>query len=152
MAFGRLTQPALVDGQRVSALRFADQRVHPLLSALVIFRLQPAGFSARDLRRHLAPLVGLEPNELRQGRLSYELRRLRLHGLIERLPRSHRYRVTDLGLRTALFFTRSYARLIRPAFAETLDPRPIGHSDIRRAFDLLERAIDRRTIGAKLAS
>jgi hypothetical protein len=78
VAFGRLTQPGKVDGQRVSALRFADQRTQTLLSALVIFRLGPAGFAARDLRRDLAPLLGLAPDQLHQGRLSYELRRLRL--------------------------------------------------------------------------
>jgi len=119
-----LTQPREVDGQRASALWFADQRAQALLSALIIFRLQPAGFAARDLRTHLAPLLGLAPDEFRQGRLSYELRQLRLHGLIERSPKSHRYRVTDLGFRTALFFTRAYARLLRPGFAQLVDPRP----------------------------
>jgi hypothetical protein len=151
-AFARLTQPREVDGQRASALRFADQRTQTLLSALVIFRLQPAGFVARDLRRHLAPLLGLDPDRFRQGRLSYELRRLRLHGLIERIPRSHRYRVTQLGFRTALFFTRAYARLIRPALAQLIDARPTGDTRLRRPFEQLELAIDDWTVGAKLAS
>jgi hypothetical protein len=50
-AFGRLTQPREVSGQRASALRFAGQRTQTLLSALVIFRLGPAGFTGADLRR-----------------------------------------------------------------------------------------------------
>lgn len=152
VVFGRLTRPALVDGQRASALRFADQRTQQLLSALVIFRLGPAGFAARDLRGYVAPLLGLAPGELRQGRLSYELRRLRLHGLIERVPRSHRYRVTQLGFRVALFFTRAYARLIRPALAQLVDPQPTTDTRLRRPFDELELAIDRWAIGARLAS
>lgn len=151
-AYGRLTSPLEVDRQRASALRFADQRTQRLLSALVIFRLQAGGFRAADLRRYLAPLLGLRPDELGQGRLSYELRRLRLHGLIERIPRSHRYRVTDLGFRTALFFTRAYARLIRPAVAQLVDPRATADSRLRRPFEQLELAIDRWAIGAKLAS
>ena len=150
--FARLTQPREVDGQRASALRFADQRAQALLSALVVFRLQPAGFRCADLRRHLAPLLGLEPDRLRQGRLSYELRRLRLHGLIERIPASHRYRVTELGLRTALFFSRAYARFIRPGFAQLLDPRPTTDSRLRRPLEQFEVAITRWTIAAKLAS
>ncbi len=150
--FARLTQPTLVNGQRASALRFADQRTQTLLSALVIFRLQPAGFRCGDLRAYLAPLCGFAPVELRQGRLSYELRRLRLHGLVERIPGSHRYRVTDLGFRTALFFARAYARLIRPGFAQLVDPRPTADSRLRRPFEQFELAIDRWTIDAKLAS
>ena len=54
--------------------------------------------------------------------MTYDLRRLRLHGLIERIPHTHRYRVTDLGLRTAVFFTRAYNRLIRTGLAELNDP------------------------------
>jgi hypothetical protein len=49
--------------------------------------------------------------------MTYQLRRLRLHGLIERLPGSFRYRVTEFGLRVALFFTRVYNRLLRPSLA-----------------------------------
>jgi hypothetical protein len=49
--------------------------------------------------------------------MTYDLRRLRLHGFIERIPKSHRYRVTDFGLRAALFFARTYARIIRPGLA-----------------------------------
>jgi hypothetical protein len=151
-AFGQLTQPREVNGQRVSALRFADQRVQRLLSALVIFRLGPGGFRAADLRGHLAPLLGLPPDELRQGRLSYELRRLRLHGLIERIPKRHRYRVTTLGFRTALFFTRAYARLIRPGYAQLVDARETGDARLRLPFEKLEAALDRWSSDAKLAA
>lgn len=50
-------------------------------------RLKDAGFTesqAEALRKHLAPLLGLSPSELTPGRMTYDLRRLRLHGLIER--------------------------------------------------------------------
>jgi len=48
------------------------------------------------------------------GRITYELRRLRLHGLVERIPHTHRYHVTDTGLREALFLSRAHMRLFRP--------------------------------------
>lgn len=150
--FERVTSPLQIDGQRASALRFADARVQALLSALVVFRLQPEGFRAAGLRDHLAPLLGLAPEALRQGRLSYELRRLRLHGLIERIPRSHRYRVTELGFRVALFFTRAYARLIRPGLAQIVDARPNGDTRLRRPLEQLELAIDRWATDARLVT
>ena len=97
-----------VDGQRASALRFADVAVQALFSALLVFRLLPRGFSNRDLRDHWAPLMGRTAQAITQGQMTYHVRRLRLHGLMERLPRTHRYRVTQSGWRTALFCTRSY--------------------------------------------
>ncbi|HEX2689001.1 MAG TPA: hypothetical protein VHN14_20405 [Kofleriaceae bacterium] len=64
-------------------------------------RLQPRGFSNAELRTQLAPMLGLPLEEFSQGRMTYNLRRLRLHGLIERIPKSHRYQVTEFGLRSA---------------------------------------------------
>jgi hypothetical protein len=122
-AFHRVTQPLIVEDQRAPALRFDDPRVQMLLAALVLFRLLPHGFSNRILREHLALLLGNQPSSITQGMMTYDLRRLRLHGLIERIPGSHRYRVTDFGLRTALFFTRAYGRIFRDGLSEALsDP------------------------------
>ncbi|WP_322759027.1 hypothetical protein [Frankia sp. Cr2] len=81
-------------GQRIPGLRFTDPRVHALLCALLVFRLLPHGFTNRDLRDILAPLLGRQPATMTSGQMIYDLRRLRLHGLIERIPHTHRYQVT----------------------------------------------------------
>jgi hypothetical protein len=117
-AFRRLNEPVTVAGQRASALRFADPLVQTLFCALLVFRLLPRGFSNRELRDHWAGLLGQTPQSITPGQMTYHLRRLRLHGLIERLPKSHRYRPTDKGWRTILFCTRCYNRILRPGFAE----------------------------------
>ncbi len=142
--FQRVTRPIVVNGQRAPALPFADPRVQALLNVLVLFCLLPRGFAHRDVRDHLAPLLGLAPDQLTPGNVTYDLRRLRLHGLIERLPHSHRYRLTPEGLHTALFFTRTYARIL-----------PIIPSDdriLRPAFDRLDTAIDQWADQAKLSA
>ena len=151
-AFAALTRPAVVGTQRAAALRFDDPRVQALLSALLVFRLLPRGFTCRELRAHLAPLLGLAPGDITTGRMTYQLRRLRLHGLIERLPGSHRYRVTDTGLRSALFLTRAYGRLIRPGLAELTDPDPPLPSELRRAYHAFAAAVDKHTRRSGLAA
>src|SRR6516225_5978426 len=93
-------------------------QVQALWSALLVFTWLPTGFSNRNLREHFASLLGRTMQELGRGQMTYQLRRLRLHGIIERIPQSHRYRVTDTGLRIALFFTRTYARILRPGLAQ----------------------------------
>jgi hypothetical protein len=47
------------------------------------------------------------------GQMTYHLRRLRLHGIIERIPKTHRYRITTPGLRTIWLCTRTYSRILR---------------------------------------
>jgi hypothetical protein len=150
--FRQVTQPCVVDGQRASALRYGDTCVLALLSALLVFRLLPRGFCNRELREHLAPLLGEDPSALTQGRMTYQLRRLRLHGLIVRQTGTHRYGVTDQGLRVALFFTRSYARVLRPGLSQVAAEKLPEDPPLRRAFAQLERAMDQYVAQAKLTS
>jgi hypothetical protein len=142
-AFRGVNEPIEVDGQRASGLRFANVAVQALLSALLVFRLLPRGFSARDLRDHWAPLLGKASADMTMGQMSYHLRRLRLHGLIERIPGTHRYRVTRAGGRIALFCTRSYNRLLRPGLAQIIPEDARDDSELRRGFDQLDEKIDR---------
>jgi hypothetical protein len=118
-AFRRVNEPAVVDGQRASALRFADPSVQALFGALLVFRLLPRGFSNRELRDHWAPLLGKSPQSITPGQMTYHLRRLRLHGLIARVPKSHRYRVTEAGGQMMIVWTTCYQRLLRSESAET---------------------------------
>ena len=153
-AFQQLNQPAVVGTQRASALRFADPRVQALLSSLILFAFLPQGFANRDLRPQLAALLGLNPDDLSQGRMSYDLRRLRLHGLLERIAGTHRYRLTADGLRVALFFTRAYTRVLRPGLSQVMAESPPADSDskLRRAFDNLSAAMQQLIQQAKLSA
>src|SRR4029077_15198377 len=97
----------------------------------------------QEMRALLAQLLGHDPAPYPVGRMTYDLRRLRLHGLIQRIPKSHRYEVTPAGLRIALVFSRTYARLLRPKLAEIMPVGPPADSTLRVAFDRLQAEIDR---------
>ena len=112
-----LHRPAHIDGQRASALRFGDPRVQALLR----FDLLPAGFRNRELREAVAPLRGMSFDDYNAGQITYDLRRLRLRGLIERIPHSQRYRLTAEGLCIALAHHRTPARVLGPVLSATLD-------------------------------
>jgi hypothetical protein len=138
-SFQQLQQPADIEGQRVSALRFGDPRVQALFAVLVIFSLQPQGFRNRELRPLLAQALGLDNQQITQGKMSYDLRRLRLHGLIQRIAGTHRYELTAIGRRTALFYSRAFNRVVRPGLSEIVHPNlPLDSSNLIAAFHHLE--------------
>jgi hypothetical protein len=144
----QLTRPVCVRGQRVPALRFDDRRVQALFSVLVLFCIQPQGFQAKDFRAFLAPLLGLDPAHLTQGQISYNLRRLRLRGLIDRIPKSHRYRVSPEGLQIALFCSRVYSRIFRTGLSLAQTPT----TPLARAIRSVQRHIDRLCCDTKLVA
>jgi hypothetical protein len=148
--FSAVNDPIITDdGKRIPGLRFTDPRAHALLGALLVFRLLPHGFSNRDLRALTAPLLGKDPEQLSAGQMTYDLRRLREHQLITRVPHTHRYHVTDTGLHHALFLTRAHDRLLRTGLAHLTDPQP---TPLRTASRNYQTALDTLTQQSGLAA
>ena len=122
------------DGTRTAGLRLTDPRAQALLHILLIFRLHPAGFLNRDLRELLAEYLGRPPGTITPGQATYDLRRLGEHGLIERIPRTHRYQVTPAGLRRAMFLTRVHDRILQTGIAQLNSPAPTALRQADRAY------------------
>ena len=114
----RVVQPTVTDdGERAPALKFGQPRVMALFLALTLFQHLIDGFHNRDLRALVVDLLGVTPNEYTASQMSYDLRRLRLKGLIFRPPKTNRYFLTPHGWKVARLFSRLDARVFRPAMA-----------------------------------
>jgi hypothetical protein len=140
--FQAVTSPCQVGQQRAAALPYGNPVTLALFHLLLLFRLLPWGFRNHELREQFAHLLGKDPQQCTQGQMTYQLRRLRLHGLIARRPGTHRYRVTEHGLGVALFFTRSYARVVEPGLSQ-LAPLPLpADTKLQRALAQVDKAIE----------
>lgn len=148
----RLQQPSWVQGQRVPALRLSDQRVLTLLQALCQVAPRPDGFRHRELRLLVAGLLGRELAAYSAGAMTYDLRRLRLHGLIERVPHSFRYTLTDDGLHLAFGVSRIVLRLLQPQWQTWLTPCPDLPTPLRDALRRLDAALHDLRTAANLAA
>jgi hypothetical protein len=141
-ALETLTSPVIsTTCTRVPGMRFPDPRVQALLAACCALALRPAGFTSRDLRHLLAPQLGKDPEDMTGGQISYDLRRLRAHQIIERIPHSRNYQVTAGGLSVALFFTRLTRRVVIPGLAEITGAGPPPGSPLRQADRAYKAAI-----------
>jgi hypothetical protein len=150
-ALETLTNPVISSAcTRVPGMRFPDPRVQALLASLCALALRPAGFTSRDLRHLLAPQLGKQPEDMSGGQISYDLRRLRAHQIIERIPHSRSYQVTPDGLSTAMFFTRLTRRVIIPALADLTATGPPPGSPLRQADRAYRDAIADLTAQASL--
>ncbi len=141
-AFRRIHDPiTMPTGTRVAGLRFGDHRVHCLMHALIVLAVLPGVVRARQLRSQL----GTQPasaGKCTPGRTTYDLRRLRLHGLIERIPGKLAYHVTDLGMRAALFYVHSYDALIGPGMADLMPSIAAAPTPVRQAMEKLRMTMD----------
>ena len=117
-----------------------------LTGALCVFVNAVTGFTNKNLRGLVAGLLG---RDYTRSQMTYDLRRLRLHGLIDRLSGTNTYVLTPEGVRVAVFYTKVHGRVLRPLIAAgDQPPAPIA---LRRALATIDRIIGNYADRARLA-
>jgi hypothetical protein len=101
-----------------------------------------AGFRNRDLRQQVADLLGLPLAGYAPHQMTYDLRRLRLKGLIYRPPRTNRYFVTPYGWKATRLFSRLEARVFRPAMAMFIANDAVLPFPLRQALNRGDAPLD----------
>jgi hypothetical protein len=143
VTFAEVTLPTTTaEGLHAPALRFGDPRAMAVLAAVLRFTHLIAGFDNRSLTQLAAALLGT-PYTSRHA--TYDLRRLRRKQIIERLPGTHRYRLTPRGRAVAILFTKAYGRVLTPALTALNPALPddlARRSSLADAWRQLDRALD----------
>jgi hypothetical protein len=139
------------DGLPAPGLRFGEQRTMALLACLCSFGHLFAGLTNRSLRELIAGLIpGYSARQM-----TYDLRRLRRKGFIQRIPHTQRYQLTREGRRLAVFLTKTYTRIVNPALAEldpTLPAEIAARSPLAIAYRAFERSIEEMIKQAAIAA
>jgi hypothetical protein len=144
-AFERIAHPSRsADGRRTPALRFGDPRVMALAGALCATLLAATGITNKSLR---ALMTGLLAAPYSPGQMTYDLRRLRLAGLIRRIEHTNRYVLTSDGIRVAVFYTKLHNRLLRPLLAAN---QPQAPPALRQALRAIDQHVDDYITRARL--
>ena len=146
-AFERIAHPSVdADGRRTPALRFGDPRVMALAGALTTTLLAATGITNKSLR---ALMTGLLHAAYTPGQATYDLRRLRLTGLIQRIEHANRYVLTPDGIKVAVFYTKLHNRLLRPLLAAD---QPQAPAPLRAALSTINQHIDSYIACARVAA
>ena len=112
--------------------------------------LAVTGITNKSLRALMTGLLG--GIDYTMNRASYDLARLRVNGLISRIPGKNRYRLTGDGLRFAIFYTKIYDRLLRPLLAPDQPQTPPPIRKALRTIDIrITETIDRARLLPKAA-
>ena len=145
----RVVLPSTENGLPAPGLRFGEPRTMALLACLCSYQHLFAGLTNRSLRTLINGLIpGYGPRQM-----TYDLRRLRRKGFIQRIPRTQRYQLTDEGYRLAVFFTKTYTRIVNPTLTE-LDPalpaEIANRSTIARTWHAYEHELNTRIATAAI--
>lgn len=123
--FRRLAEPTVLpNGKRIPGLRIDHPRQLALMHSLVRFAHIAAGstFATSEIYPHTLEALGLSATEYSVASLRYDLSKLRAKGLVEKVPRSRRYRLIHRGYSICLVFLKLFDRIYAPLTAGLLQP------------------------------
>jgi len=141
-----LAKPTMVGQRRIPGVKLHDDRVIRLLETL----LHPAAFATewttRDLHARVLARHQLADNDYRLSQLRYDLAKLRAKGLVQRLGRTRRYRLTPSGAKVGVLLVKLRTRLLGP-LATLATNSSVQHPLVQRdsvdaAFHDVDSALD----------
>jgi hypothetical protein len=150
-SFARVSEPTTTDtGQRAPGLRFGQPRIMALFAALSRFAPSLNGFRHADVREIVPALLGIAPEAYTPSQMSYDLRRLRLKGLIARIAGTHTYILTTYGRKVVYLMTKLQQRIFDVASA-ALETTVALPSQLAHAFRQLDAELDKLVLQAQLS-
>jgi hypothetical protein len=160
----RLAEPTVLpNGKRIPGLKLDHPRQLALMHALVRFALIAAGstFTTQEIHPHTCEARGVSADQYSLGSLRYDLSKLRAKALVEKVPRSRRYRLSSEGYSICLIFLKLFERIYAPLTAGLLQPvsgdsklQQQRRSQLDRLYQQVADDLDRllHAVGLKIAA
>src|SRR6266852_3699848 len=109
--FQRIALPVTAGKTKIAGIKIHDTRMMRLMEALLHGGTQLNGGRCADIPHALLTTFGLSASAYTLTQLRYDLRKMKAHGLLERIGRSYRYRLSDKGTKAALMFVLFHKRV-----------------------------------------
>ena len=143
--FQKMALPVIVGKTKIAGIKIHDTRMMRLMEVLLHGGTQLNGWNSADIHQAILGTFGLTATTYTLTQLRYDLRKMKAHGLIERIGRSYCYRLTDKGTKAALLFVLFHKRVCGPLANSLFHHRPDENlkpgSKIEAAYHKADHAI-----------
>jgi hypothetical protein len=122
--FQRIALPVTAGKTKIAGIKIHDTRMMRLMEVLLHGGTQLNGWRSADIHQAILTTFGLAASTYTLTQLRYDLRKMNAHGLLERIGRSYRYRLSDKGIKAALMFILFHKRVCGPLANSLFHHRP----------------------------
>ena len=109
--FQKLALPIQSGKTKIAGIKIHDTRIMRLMEVLLHGGAQLNGWRTAEIHQAILTTFGLSADNYTLTQLRYDVRKMKAHGLVERLGRSYRYQFTDKGTKVALMFVLFHKRV-----------------------------------------
>jgi hypothetical protein len=122
--FQRLALPILAGQTKIPGIKIHDTRMIRLMEVLLHGGSQLGGWRTAQIHAAILAAFGLTADAYSLTQLRYDVRKLKAHGLLERVDRGYCYRLTEKGIRAAAMFILFHKRVCGPLANTLFHHRP----------------------------
>jgi hypothetical protein len=122
--FERLAKPVATGSTTIPGIKIHDTRILRLMEVLLQGGSQLAGWRTTAMYRAVTEAFSLTPEAYSMTQLRYDVRKLRAHGLLDRIGRHYSYRLTPKGVKVAAMFVLFHKRVCGPLANTLFHHRP----------------------------
>jgi hypothetical protein len=122
--FQRMALPVTAGRTKIAGIKIHDTRMMRLMEVLLHGGPQLNGWRSPEIHQALLTTFGLSANAYTLTQLRYDLRKMKAHGLLERIGRAYSYRLSDKGTKAALMFILFHKRVCGPLANSLFHHRP----------------------------
>ena len=143
--FQRIALPVSVGKTKIAGIKIHDTPMMRLMEVLLRGGTLLNGWRSADIHQAILTTFGLSPGTYTLTQLRYDLRKMKAHGLLQRIGRGYRYRLTDKGTKAALMFILFHKRVCGPLANSLFHHRPdeilMPTSKVEAAYHKADHAI-----------
>jgi hypothetical protein len=103
--FNELSKPVLIGKVKVPGIKIENERIIRLMEFLLRFACGFNTFKTKDIYNNLLQSYSITEQEYTFGQLQYDIRKLKAHGIIERIGKTYNYKLSDFGKKVCMLFT-----------------------------------------------
>jgi hypothetical protein len=148
--FQRMALPVMAGKTKIAGIKIHHTRMMRLMEVLLHGGTQLDGWRSADVHQAVLKTFGLSAATYTLTQLRYDLRKMKAHGLLERIGRGYRYRLTDKGIKAALMFILFHKRVCGPLANslfhhrpdETLKPASKVETAYHKADQAIQKVVD----------
>jgi hypothetical protein len=122
--FVKHSKPLMVGKTKISGLHVYQERINRLLEVLLHDNRSIGQWKSMDIRQKILAYFDVKDKEYSRNQVIYDIRKLRAHGLVEKIGRSNRYRLTAYGIKVALAFTLMRKKIYGPLHYSLFHDQP----------------------------
>jgi hypothetical protein len=140
--FKKHSKPVMIGKTKISGIHVYQERINRLMEVLLHDNRSIGEWKSSDIRKRIITEYEINKRKYSRNQTTYDIRKLRAHGIVERIKGRNLYRLTAYGIKLALVYTLMRKRIYGPLAYSMFHYQTNNKMPIESKLERLYRNVD----------